>query len=117
MGASLYRDGIQLAEDVKKNGSMLYLDMAIRVSRQAKDTPYFVPSMRKTDGVKLSTNSDRTRIPSGRCKSHVISLICKGRMILASPCNKFQNSFSELFVMVVVISGVVNLPSSSTSIQ
>jgi len=117
MGASWYRDGIQLVEDVKKNGSMLYLNMAFRASRQAKDTPYFVPSMRKTDGVKSSTNSDRTRMPSGRCKSYVISLIRKGQMGLASPCNMVQKSFSESFVGVTVIFGVVNFASSSTSIQ
>ena len=60
-------------DDVKKNRSMLYLNMVFRASRQAKDAPYFVPSMRKTDGVKSSTNNDRTRIPSGRCKSYVTS--------------------------------------------
>ena len=117
MGASWYRDGMQLVEDVKKNGSMLYLNMAFRASKQAKDSPYLVPSMRKTDGVMSSTNSDRTRIPSGRCKSYVISLICKGRMRLASPCNKFQKSFSESFVGATVIYGVVNFALSSTSIQ
>jgi hypothetical protein len=119
MGASWYRDVIQLMEDVKKNGSMLYLDMAFRASRQAKDAPYFVLSMRKTEGVKSSTNNDRTRMPSGRRKSYVISkLICKGRMRLASPCNTVvQKSFSEFFVGVTVISGVVNFPSSSTSVQ
>ena len=73
MGASWYRDGIQLMDDVKKNGPMLYLNMAFRASKQMKDVPYVVPSIRKTDGVKSSTNSDRTRMPSDRCKSYIIS--------------------------------------------
>jgi len=76
MGASWYRDGIQLM-DVVKIGSMLYLNIAFRVSRQAKDGPYFVPSMRKTGGVKLSTNNDRIRIPSCRCKYYVISKLIR----------------------------------------
>jgi len=118
MGSSWYRVGIQLMDDVKKNGPMLYLNTAFRASKQAEDAPYLVPSMRKTDGVKSSTNNDRTRMHSGRCKSYITSkLICKGRMRLASPCNMVQKSFSESFVGVTVIFGVVNFPSSSTSIQ
>jgi hypothetical protein len=37
-GASSYREGIQFSEDVKKNGSMLYLSMkSFRASRYVKN--------------------------------------------------------------------------------
>jgi len=49
MGASWYRDGIQLMDDVKKNGSMLYLNMVFRASRKAKEAPYFVPPKHAQD--------------------------------------------------------------------
>jgi len=58
-------------EEVKKNGSMLYLCIrSMRASRREKGRTYFVPSIFKTGSVKSSTNNDRTRIFGGLCKFH-----------------------------------------------
>jgi hypothetical protein len=63
-------------EDVKKNGSMLYLcKRPFRASRKVKDAPYLVPSIRRTGDVKSSTNNDRTRIFPGRCASHLTPIL------------------------------------------
>jgi hypothetical protein len=67
-------------EDVKKNGSTLYLcKRPFSTSREVKDAPYLVPSICKTGDVKSSTNNDRTRIFPGRCASHLTLMLAYKR--------------------------------------